>query len=651
MMIDVRRGLGWLGTAGFLVGLAALPAGARDLSFEDRIDAQRAIEEVYWKHRLWPAENASPKPALAEVMPDAAIRAKVETYLKESAALETIWRCPITHDQLQAEIGRMVRDTRDERMLTDLFHALGDDASVIAETLARQTLADRLIRDWYAHDTRFHGALRRRAETARAAVGRPEDLTAAGGEYRKATYRRDEFAELLRHDARERIVGRISPVEETWDAFTITAVLSDRDDAVEVATVTWPKVAFDAWWTGQRASLAVELDAPSGSYTIASPLSADCVPDSWTPTYFGVPDGRRLHTAVWTGSEMIVWGGVTVGGSTPTGGRYSPATNTWTPTSTGPGVPRARSSHTAVWTGASMVVWGGNAAPPGPNSAISSGARYDPSTDSWLPVSTSGAPSARFLHSATWTGSLMVVWGGSPATNTGGRYNPSSDTWSATSTGAGVPAARQEHAAVLAFPDVIVWGGRDAGGNALNTGAKYSPASDTWTPATTTGAASARWGHAAIWTGSEMIVWGGRSNVGPLNTGGRWQASTNSWTATSLGSGLPTPRYDHSYVWTAGKLIVWGGLGAGVTNTGASYDPPTDTWTQTSLGANVPAARQGATAVWTNNEMIVWGGLAATALNTGGRYNPVSNTWVATSTGSYAPPPAASTPRCGPGPR
>jgi hypothetical protein len=63
-------------------------ARARRLSFEDRVAAQRAIEAVYHRHRLWPADNPQPKPALDEVLPEAALRAKVEDYLRQSRALE-----------------------------------------------------------------------------------------------------------------------------------------------------------------------------------------------------------------------------------------------------------------------------------------------------------------------------------------------------------------------------------------------------------------------------------------------------------------------------------------------------------------------------------------------------------------------------------
>src|SRR6266404_4460064 len=57
---------------------------------------------------------------------------------------------------------------------------------------------------------------------------------------------------------------------------------------------------------------------------ISSP-SAGCIDDTWTSTSItNAPDGRILPTAVWTGSEMIVWGGTTdrIHGLN-TGGRYN----------------------------------------------------------------------------------------------------------------------------------------------------------------------------------------------------------------------------------------------------------------------------------------------------------------------------------------
>jgi N-acetylneuraminic acid mutarotase len=55
---------------------------------------------------------------------------------------------------------------------------------------------------------------------------------------------------------------------------------------------------------------------------------------------------------------MIVWGG---SGATilNDGGRYNPTANSWTAVTT-TAAPAARANHTAIWTGAEMIVWGGN---------------------------------------------------------------------------------------------------------------------------------------------------------------------------------------------------------------------------------------------------------------------------------------------------
>ena len=46
--------------------------GATTLTFGQRVAYQRAIEHVYWRHRIWPKENGSPKPALDAVISQAA---------------------------------------------------------------------------------------------------------------------------------------------------------------------------------------------------------------------------------------------------------------------------------------------------------------------------------------------------------------------------------------------------------------------------------------------------------------------------------------------------------------------------------------------------------------------------------------------------
>jgi hypothetical protein len=79
---------------------------------EERIAHQRAIEEVYWRRRIWPKENLNPKPPLDQVVPRAVLRAKVGDYLQKSRALAVDRQRPITGENLQAEIKRMARQTK-----------------------------------------------------------------------------------------------------------------------------------------------------------------------------------------------------------------------------------------------------------------------------------------------------------------------------------------------------------------------------------------------------------------------------------------------------------------------------------------------------------------------------------------------------------
>jgi len=59
--------------------------------------------------------------------------------------------------------------------------------------------------------------------------------------------------------------------------------------------------------------------------------------ESWKATSVGPPEGRSGHTAVWTGSRMIVWGGFHGSDLLHTGGQYNPGNGAWTPTATAGG--------------------------------------------------------------------------------------------------------------------------------------------------------------------------------------------------------------------------------------------------------------------------------------------------------------------------
>jgi len=132
----------------------------RTLSFAERVAYQRAIEDVYWRHRIWlrnRGERPDPKPSLDAIMSRADLEKKVTDYLRKSQALEDYWQRPITAEQLQAEMDRMAQHTRQPEVLHELFEALGNDPFVIAECLARPALSARLVTNFYAHDQRPNG--------------------------------------------------------------------------------------------------------------------------------------------------------------------------------------------------------------------------------------------------------------------------------------------------------------------------------------------------------------------------------------------------------------------------------------------------------------------------------------------------------------
>jgi len=543
---------------GAVVGAQGAPPAAQPrsthqapLSLEARAAYQRAIEEVYWRHRIWPKENPGPKPPLDAVLSPAQLQAKVEDALRLSNALEKVWGRPVTGEQLQAEIERMARNSQQPEVLRELWQALGNDPYVIAEVLARPILVERLARNWYAQDGRFQ------------AQSQP----------------------------------------------------------------------FEDWWQTAKDGLEAAINEPTVAYTLPQITASAPTAESWTPTH-ALPEANLSVTGVWTGSEMIIWGGTeTGGGKFNSGSRYNPATDTWRTTAM-VGAPMGRKQHSAVWTGTEMIVWGGCGAQLDEhNCQTDTGGRYNPATETWTPTSTVNTPGSRMDHTAVWTGSEMIIWGGcsffnnvcrvSPVGSTGGRYNPATDTWQATST-VNAPGGRTHHTAVWTNSEMIVWGGADDS-SSLSTGGRYNPVTDTWQPTASISSGFARYDHTALWSGRDMIVWGGTNGTNTFNNGARYNPATNRWRLISS-INAPSARSAHTAVWTGTEMIVWGGwIGTTLLNTGGRYNPRTNTWTPTST-VNAPPGRAGFVSVWTGTEMIIWGGGSWQ----GGRYAPASDTWTLT---------------------
>ena len=105
---------------------------------------------------------------------------------------------------------------------------------------------------------------------------------------------------------------------------------------------------------------------------------------------------------------MLIWGAWDYTTTFNNGGRYNPTTNSWTAIATS-GAPSARREHSIVWTGEEMIIWGGWNG----TTTFNDGSRYNPVTDSWKVITTQSSPSARRRASTAWTGKEMFVWSGS----------------------------------------------------------------------------------------------------------------------------------------------------------------------------------------------------------------------------------------------
>jgi hypothetical protein len=268
-------------------------ASQSPLDFGARVAARRAIERVYWEHRQWPVENPGPKPSLGEVVTSSILRDKVETSLRLTNALLTFWSHPVSGADLQAEIDREARDSRQPDILAGLWASQAHDPTLVAESLARPILVDRLARRFQATDPRFSA------------------------------------------------------------------------------------MSFDAWWARVGPSLSTDIQVPAYDYSLPALTPGQL--GAWSPTH-ALPEADLQISAVWTGAEMIIWGGTEVGASKfNSGSRYDPATDAWHTTS-GVNAPEPRKQHSAVWTGTEMIVWGGCGLGDEHSCQIATGGRYNPAT-------------------------------------------------------------------------------------------------------------------------------------------------------------------------------------------------------------------------------------------------------------------------------
>ncbi len=196
------------------------------------------------------------------------------------------------------------------------------------------------------------------------------------------------------------------------------------------------------------------------------------------------PTGAALGGNVWMGSPVnkwMFWGGDPASG-TFEGKLYYPATNTWTTMTTPPAFVQSVNSPSLVWTGSDVIVYGG--ALNGVDNYSNQALKYNPTSNTWTELATLNKPSPRFSYSIKYGGDKLFIWGGFEKqldnsyiqVGSGAFYNLTDNTWNEIPATSGAPDSRAGSLIEWTGQELYIWGGSSLSGRTgALSGGRYSP--------------------------------------------------------------------------------------------------------------------------------------------------------------------------------
>jgi hypothetical protein len=310
------------------------------------------------------------------------------------------------------------------------------------------------------------------------------------------------------------------------------------------APIPAPSVLVSVW-TGKEMIVFGRVDkvGSAGEILDSTNVAAayDPAEDEWRklPAPLSAKGYGGPLNAVWTGKEMLVLGDVNQS--------FDPEKNRWRRFAAAP----AGRAGIVVWTGRELIEWGGGCC----GDVSSDGAAYDPSANEWRKIALPPVGGQQSPVGA-WTEKELVIFPGRDPEGKpvrGAAYNPQTDTWRLLGSR---PEPAQGASAVWDGYEILVAGGTRNYG--LSTaGIAYNPGSKRWRRLPPMGG---RTGAASVWTGRRLLIWGGQTFPGAIVTarhGLSYDPIGNRWSPLPP-SPLPA-RVNPAAVWTGRELIVWGG--------------------------------------------------------------------------------------------
>ena len=306
--------------------------------------------------------------------------------------------------------------------------------------------------------------------------------------------------------------------------------------------------------------------------------------------------------------------------------RYNAISNTWQKLTNLPaGLLVAKDKPTFLWTGTELLVWGGNGA--------NDGYRYNPTTNSWTTISATNAPVPRNFYLSILTGIELIIWGGNDAStnlglSTGARYNLASNTWTALNI-TNAPAYLSGANCTFTNNAMYVYGGtsNNVYSNKMH---KYDLITNVWTQNTPVGTTVPLRTAASMLSHNGFIyMYGGNytqySVTQFLSDGYVYNTATNSW---SVNVGMGIPNYVNSTSFQVGnKVYSFGGVAGAANNYTYSNEVGVKNITALNpayikLGNASIAARFGSYVdSLPGNRLIFWGGFTFSGAN----YSPFAD--------------------------
>jgi hypothetical protein len=297
-------------------------------------------------------------------------------------------------------------------------------------------------------------------------------------------------------------------------------------------------------WGGQTFPVYMPDEPPGVAY--------DPERDEWRTLPTPSIDNRYAHVASFTGSELLVWGGLAGDGvALADGAAYAPETDTWRILPASPLMGGA--GYVAAWTGTEwLTVEAGSEADTDANSGR--GAAYDPATNRWRVLPDAPLPGG-WAAAAAWTGTVMVIVRvGSGGPSGGAQYDPSTDAWTpipanpALTEGQTYPFATWAGGEVLLTREVIQ---TSRGAQDRNEAWGYDPSTLTWREKAPPPISLAYSAPAVV--GDRVVFYAPHGRQGWV-----YRPSLDSW--------LPMPRIEDRgrEFWSAtaisdSSVVVWGG--------------------------------------------------------------------------------------------